>query len=248
MVAPARTGSGLSMEKVLIELVERLRKAYGERLVSVVLYGSGAGGDYQPRFSDLNILCVLRAISPRELADGEGLFQWWRKQGNPSPLLLTEAEAAASNDCFAIEFVDIQRHRRLLYGKDVTAPEPDPSIYRAQVEHDLRAKLLRLRQKAAGTYSDPDLLRRLLADSVSTFCVLFRHALALHGVDAPPLKREVIQQARDRFGIDALPFEKLLDLREERIKPREVDPAALLAAYLLGIATVIEAVDRLGRQ
>ncbi len=57
----------------------------------------------------------------------------------------------------------------------------DDSFYRAQVEHDLRAKLLRLRQKASGMMSDADLLRRLLLDSVSTFCVLFRHALLLHG-------------------------------------------------------------------
>ena len=38
----------------------------------------------------------------------------------------------------------------------------DDSFYRAQVEHELRAKLLRLRQKAAGMLSDQDLLRRLL--------------------------------------------------------------------------------------
>ena len=66
--------------------------------------------------------------------------------------------------------------------------------------------------------SDPDLLRRLLLDSVSTFCVLFRHALILRGIDAPALKREVIQRAREVFGFDAAPFEKLLDVREGRLQ------------------------------
>ena len=33
----------------------------------------------------------------------------------------------------------------------------DNSFYRAQVEHELRAKLLRLRQKASGMLSDADL-------------------------------------------------------------------------------------------
>ena len=37
--------------------------------------------------------------------------------------------------------------------------------------------------------SEADLLRRLLVDSISTFCVLFRHALILHGEDGPPTKR-----------------------------------------------------------
>jgi hypothetical protein len=113
------------------------------------------------------------------------------------------------------------------------------------VEHDLRAKLLRLRQKASGMLSDPNLLRRLLLDSISTFCVLFRHALLLNGVEVAPRKREVIQAARERFGLDATPFNKLLDIREERIKPRDMDPVSLLDAYLAGIAVVIDAVDRL---
>jgi len=234
------------MEKALLHLVERLQKAFGSRLVSVVLYGSAAAGDYDPKFSDLNVLCVLAEITPRELSHGEDLFRWWRERGNPSPLLMTEAELASCADCFAIEFADIRRYHRLLYGKDVVSSlVVDGRYYRAQVEHDLRAKLLRLRQKAVAACSDPDLLRRLLADSVSTFCVLFRHALALQGVDPPLARRDVIQRARQQFAIDPLPFERLLDLRQERLKPREVDPHALLAPYLAGISAVIDAVDRL---
>jgi hypothetical protein len=93
--------------------------------------------------------------------------------------------------------------------------------------------------------SDSDLLRRLLVDSISTFCVLFRHALALHGRDVPPVRRDIVQAARDHFAIDPSPFERLLDLREQRIKPRDADPVALLPGYLQGIALVIDAVDRL---
>jgi hypothetical protein len=236
----------MDMDKVLNQLVERLKKAHGDRLVSVVLYGSAAVGDHHSRFSDFNILCVLSEIEPRELGASEEIFRWWREQGSPSPLLLTEQEVATSTDCFAIEFHDIQRHHRLLYGKDViTSLAVDDSFYRAQVEHDLRAKLLRLRQKASGMLSDGDLLRRLLVDSVSTFCVLFRHALVLHGVEPPSAKRDIVARAKERFGFDPQPFDRLLDIREERIKPREVEPVPLLASYLQGVSTVINAVDRL---
>jgi hypothetical protein len=234
------------MNKVINQLVEKLRNAYGDRLISVVLYGSGAEGDHQPRYSDYNILCVLTAVTPRELVQGGEIFRWWREQGSPSPLLLTEHELATSTDCFAIEFLDMQLQHSVLHGKDVVADLAiDRSFYRAQVEHDLRAKLLRLRQKASGMLADSGLLRRLLVDSISTFCVLFRHALLLHGVEVTSRKREIIARARDSFGIDALPFEKLLDIREERVKPREVAPAGLLASYLEGIGKVIDAVDRL---
>ena len=234
------------MERVLSELVERLKKTYQDRLVSVVLYGSGAAGDHHRRFSDLNILCVLREVTPRELGESAAIVHWWRKQGNPSPLLLSEEEVRTSTDCFPIEFHDIKERRRVLYGQDVAADLAiDKCFYRAQVEHDLRAKLLRLRQKAAGVLSDKDLLRALLLDSVSTFCVLFRHALLLAGYEAKFEKREVIRQAGEKFGVDGAPFERLLDLREGKIKPRDLDPGPLFADYLREILKVIDVVDRL---
>ena len=234
------------MDNAVAQLAEKLQKAYGDRLVSVVLYGSAAGGDHHARFSDYNVLCVLSRITPRELADSEPIFRWWRERGNPAPLLLTEQEVRTSTDCFAIEFSDMQGQHQLLAGKDViSALEIDRTFYRAQVEHDLRAKLLRLRQKASGMLSDAGLLRRLLLDSVSTFCVLFRHALILHGGEGPAAKRDVLARASERFGFDPLPFDKLLAVREQRLKAREVDPVVLLAAYLEAINIVIAAVDRL---
>jgi hypothetical protein len=169
------------MDKVLTQLVERLQKAYGDRLVSVVLYGSAAAGDHHPGFSDYNVLCVLSEITSRQLGAGEDVFRWWREQG----------------------------------------------------------------QKASGMLSDANLLRRLLLDSVSTFCVLFRHALILHGIDAPSKKREVIQRAAEQFGFDPQPCNQLLDVREERIKPRQIEPVALLDSFLQCISKVIDAVDRL---
>ena len=234
------------MERVLNQLVERLKKAYGERLVSVVVYGSAAVGDHHGRFSDVNILCILREVTPRELSDSASVFKWWERQGNPSPLLFGLEEFRTSTDCFPIECHDIRERHRILYGEDVVRDlEIDKSFYRAQVEHELRAKLLRLRQKAAGVLAARDLLLGLLTDSISTFCVLFRHALLLHGAEAAFEKRAVIDQAAARFGIEPSPFGTLLDLREKKIKGRDVQPARLFDEYLGQIQVVVDAVDRL---
>ena len=232
----------------LDSLVEKLQKALGSDLISVVLYGSAAVGDHDEEFSDFNVLCVLNGITPAQLGATETIFRWWRQLGNPAPLLLTEREVRTSTDCFAIEFQDIKEHHRILYGADVVSSlEIDKCFYRAQVEHDLRAKLLRLRQKASGILSDKNVLRRLLVDSISTFCVLFRHALILQGAQdgntAPARKREIIARARERFGIDPAPFNSLLDLRERKVSPKEIEPEPLLAAYLNEIGKVIDAVD-----
>ncbi len=231
---------------ILDQLVQKLRTALGEELISVVLHGSAAFGDRHGKFSDYNVLCVLRQIAPAQLRATETVFRWWREQGNPAPLLLTEIEVRTATDCFPIEFHDIREHNRILFGPDlVSGMEIDDSFYRAQVEHDLRAKLLRLRQKASAILSDKDVLRRLLIDSVSTFCVLFRHALRLKGLDAPGGKREIVRSAAEAFSIDPKPFEQLLALREEKLKAKEVEPEPLLAAYMQQIELVIGAVDRM---
>ncbi len=239
-------------DKSLTELVQKLNSAFGPDLISVLLYGSAAAGDHNPNFSDFNVLCVLRLITPRQLAASEPLMRWWRERGNPSPLLLTSEEIQNSTDSFPIEFHDIREHHRVLFGEDVTVGmEISTGFYRAQVEHDLRSKLLRLRQKASGILSDADLLRRLLVDSVATFCVLVRHALILKGELAPvglaPVKkREVVECAGRVLGIDPAPFLTLLDFRDGRVTGKSIDPVALLAVYMLEIEKVIEVIDSLG--
>src|SRR3984885_13166880 len=107
------------MEQKLQELVDRLRKAERDRLVSVILYGSAASGNHHGEFSDLNVLCVLTKVTPAELADSEPIFKWWRAEGNPSPLLLSGDELLTSTDCFPVEFHDMQERHRVLYGADV---------------------------------------------------------------------------------------------------------------------------------
>src|ERR1035438_4963577 len=110
------------MDQKLQDLVDRLQKAHQERLVSVILYGSAASGDHHGEFSDLNVLCVLTRVTPAELGASEPVFKWWR-DGNPTPLLLSEEEVRTSTDCFPIEFHDMQERRQVLFGKDVIESE-----------------------------------------------------------------------------------------------------------------------------
>jgi hypothetical protein len=237
-----------SLEKVLEKLTGRLREAFGTRLNSVILYGSRAGGDAQNNdsFSDLNVLCVLAHVTTVELAAAQPIFHWWRGLGNPSPLLMSREEALRSTDCFPIEFTDMQERRKVLHGEDIIEGIViDQKHHRAEVEHEMRSKLLRLRQKAAGILSEKDLLLRLMADSVSTFLVLGRHVLLMAGYAAPWSKREVAAELGTRFGFKPKAFYTLVDLREERIKSREIDPRGVLELYLAEIGAVITAVDNL---
>lgn len=236
------------MADILDELVGRLKKSYQERLVSAILYGSAASGDHHGKFSDLNVLCVLREITTREIAESEPIFRWWRERNNPAPLLLSDEEVRTATDCFPIEFHDMREQRRVLYGEDVVAGLViDNAYYRARVEYELRAKLIRLRQKAGGVLSDKELLLRLMMDSISTFCVLIRHSLLLANQPGSLRKRELIEQAHAVCGLDAAPFGVLLDLREGRLKLKQVDAVPLFENYLKQIHVAVDFVDRMER-
>jgi hypothetical protein len=246
----ARQGIGnglMATEDKLTELVDRLRAAHAGKLVSVILYGSAAGTDYHGDFSDLNVLCVLTEITPADLRQAEPVFAWWRKAGNPAPLLMSEDEVRTSTDCFPIEFHDMQEQRRVLAGKDPIAELAiDRSFYRAQVEHELRAKLFRLRQKAAGVLSDDKALLQLMADSTSTFCVLARHALLLAGVPVSWQKREVVAKLRE-VQLEGSALEQLLDFREKRKQAGDLSAGALFSDYLKQIEALVAFVDRLAK-
>ena len=234
------------MEQKLSELVDRLKKDFGPHLVSVILYGSGATSDWNQGNSDLNVLCVLDAISPAELRVGAPILLWWREAGNPAPLLLTEQEVQRSTDCFPIEFHDMQQHRRVLFGADIVEHlSIDDKYYRAQVEHELRSKQLRLRQRAAEVLSKPDLLQRLMTDSVSTFCVLARHALVLKGEKPYWDKKDLIGALQREIGSPLPAIDEILSIRKSRKKLSGPESAALLENYLAEIAVMVDFVDRL---
>ncbi len=243
--AAALRAIGKPMDE-LKELVNRLERSYSDRLVSVVLYGSAASGEHHGKFSDLNVLCVLKEIAPRELGEGEPIFTWWRGHGHPAPLLMSEEEVHNSADSFPIEFRDMKDRRKVLYGPDVIADvRIDTKYYRAQVEHELRAKLFRLRQQAAGVLSDPAALLKLCLDSVTTFCMLGRHALVVAGIGAKTEHRAVVRQLSETLRMDVTSFETLLDIREDKSGGELGDPGELFASYLVSVRRLVEFVDGL---
>jgi len=233
------------VEQKLTNLVERLKQAFDGRLVAAVLYGSAAMGDWHERSSDLNILCVLTQLTPAELRDSEPVFRWWREQGNPPPLLLTQEEVRTSTDCFPMEFHDMQEHRRLLHGTDVIRDLViDRSFYRAQVEHELRAKQIRLRQHAAAVLSNAERLTKLMTESISTFSVLGRHALILNGHAPRWKRREVVAALEKAMGRPLNAANEILAVRASGKRDSKQDAVSLLERYLLEIEALVRFVDQ----
>ncbi len=88
-------------------------------------------------------------------------------------------------------------------------------------------------------------VRHLLLNSVTNFLALFRHALIALGETAPQNKLEAARRLAPRAGFDPSPFERLLQVREGKLKAEQLNPDEAFDPYLLAIEKVIQAVDSL---
>jgi predicted nucleotidyltransferase len=245
----------METEKQINELVERLKSLAGENLNCIALFGSAASREFHAGFSDINIICIFRELSAPALARLAPLMRWWTKKDFPAPLLFTRTELEKAVDIFAIEFLDIRQNHRMLYGEDVFRDLHVPmDLHRVQVEHNLRTKLLTLRQMYAQFADDDRRVRRLMLDSVSNFATLFRHALITMGEqpDESPgqtspgqTKEENIRKLAARIHFDPDIFVRLLQVRAGKAKEKDLDTHAAFAQYLEGIERAIQAVDTL---
>jgi hypothetical protein len=155
-------------------------------------------------------------------------------------------EIERAPDAFAIEFLDIRAAYRVLDGKDlIQSIQVSPEHHRHQVEHELRSRLLRLRERYLALQKDRRELIQLLLDSLPTFATLFRHVLLLNGAQPPVKKREIFREAAQRLSISAAPFETLLDVREGKRRLSDPEIRPIFDGYLREITRTVEYVDRL---
>jgi hypothetical protein len=234
-------------EKKLNEFVERARKASGENLEAVILFGSAASGDYEAGFSDLNLFCVVRDSSAKSLHALGDVAKWWARQKQPPPQVMTRAELGRSVDVFTIELLDMQQHHRVLFGADALQGLEIPLyLHRVQVEYELREKTLLLRQEFLLASGRDKALWELMLHSLPSFLTLFRHALIAIGKSSTRARREAVQTLAAQVGFDPAVLLSLLDVRQQKAKRGNFDAHDLFARYLAAIEKVTEAVDAIG--
>jgi hypothetical protein len=233
-------------EKQISDFVTQLQQAAGANLEGVILYGSAASGEYDTEYSNINLLAILKDTALPKLLALAPAVQAWIQQRRPAPLLITRNELERSADVFAIELTDMQRQHRVLFGTDVLATLEIPMhLHRAQLEYELREKLILLRQRLLLDAGDERRTWELLLRSLSAFTTLFRHALMAQGEPVPASKRESVKALAEGLGFDASPFDQLLDVREHRADPKQFRVQQVAARYLAAVEQVTSAVDKM---
>lgn len=228
------------------EFVAKICNAAKDNLISVILYGSAAASDFHPEYSDLNLFCVLRGGSFAALQALAPVVKWWDRQKQPPPLFMTREEIERSADVFSIELLDMTQHHRVLFGEDVLQGLVIPTtLRRIQVEYELREKLALLRRHLLLATGKDTLMWKTLTQSISSFVTLFRHALVVLGQGAPTSKRETVKHLAEKIGFDPSGFLHVLDVREHRVKPKDLDVNEVFSRYLAAVEHATDAVDRM---
>jgi predicted nucleotidyltransferase len=226
------------------QLVEKLKVFSPTGIRSVVLYGSAAAGDYVGKRSDFNVLVVMERLGVEELKRFLSPSSEWVRAGNPPPLLFTLEELRGSADVFPIEILDLKDSHRVLLGEDVTSDiQVDMENLRLQLEHELKAKLIRLRERYLETGGKAKRIAELMIASLSSFLVLFRAALRLFQDQVPTVKVQAVRELSGHIPFDPSVFELIESLKEGTKKIGEVDPDQLFERYLLTVEGIVTAID-----
>ncbi len=210
--------------KKVDEFATELETALGDNMVSYMLFGSlvRGGGRNVPR-----TLLVVRDAKPAALRKIEEHISKWAKKGFPPPLIFSERGWYDSADVFPIEIEDMREAHRVLRGTDpldgVVTTQED---LRAELEREVRGKLLQLRTEFAATASDGKALGSLLTESASTFFILFRATLRLAGRVPPTDAAELVMETANLADLDGTAFDwilgELADKKQPNLKPYDV--------------------------
>src|SRR5437764_3010983 len=230
----------------LEQLINDLRAAYGDNLASVVLYGSAAAGDHVDQRSDHNLLIALKQITAEDLRLAQAPMREWQDLGQPIPVYFTVAELKDAAGVFPIEFLQMEKARKVLYGRD---PFEFVNVSRAnlrhQTEYELRTKLIRLRRLYIPASTSVEKLSALMSDSLASFAALFRAVLILHKQEPPVSKADSVRATARLLGLNESSFEQLLELRSKSKTLTEAEANNIFSTYMSQIERVIEAVDRI---
>lgn len=232
------------IQERLDQLVLRIKSAADRNVVSVILYGSTAG-DMPDKYSDINLLCVLRSASTDQLRKVAPVVAWWsRSFRDKPPLFVTLDELRSSADVFAIEMLDLKDRHRILYGEDpLPAINVPMNLHRVQVEHELRTMLLRLRQQFLLTPDDETALQEVLAKSLSGTLTLLKHAILAMGGTSPTSREDIVAAVPTAFQIDSSALIAVLDLRQGR-RP-QAGITQIYRDYMACLTAIIMQIDRI---
>lgn len=229
-------------KNILKSFTQGLKGVYPEELLSLTLYGSAVSGEFVDKHSNLNLLAVLKNTDLGLIKKSSQLIHKFKIINT---LFLTEDYIANSLDIFPIEFLDMQENYFVLYGKDVLKDiQVDMHNLRFQCEHELKAKLLKLKQ-AYLLLNNKSALRSLLFASLTSVLHILRNVLRIKGIKPPYLKHEALKEMASEFKIEIHVWERILLAKNRKIKLSKREIEELFISFVRDLESLVAIVDKL---
>jgi predicted nucleotidyltransferase len=221
-----------NVDRALTDFVSAAKTAFGDRLSSVVLFGSGAEGRLRAT-SDVNVILILSAFIADDVDCIVPALNVARAAIRLAPMFLLASEIPVAMECFAQKFADIGRRRRVLYGPD---PFAGLAVPRGAEIFRLRQVLLnltiRLRESYAERAGNPERIAALLAETAGPLrtCAAALLELETGTYHAPKEALQLIVQSSGKpEWLDALT--RISEVRERHKSPTEKLVPALFAIF-----------------
>ena len=232
---------------ILPDITDVYKALFGDELVSIILYGSATGRDFQPGKSDINFMIVLTEDGIEHLDRAFDVVNKWRKRGVAVPLFLTEEYVKTSLDVFPIEYLNFQNNYIQVFGKDILKDlEFSPKFLRLQCEREIKGKLLLLREAFIETSGKGKALKGLITQALPALMAIFEALLHLKRIDVPRERREIIRAMADAFDLEHGVFQGLLDIKEETSKLNDEESLRLFKGCLREMRKLSKLVNSLG--
>ena len=234
-------------KEIFQEIIDDYKEAFGDDLRGIILYGSATGESYIPGKSDINFMILLSEEGIENLDRAFKTVAKWRKRKVAIPLFLTRNYVETSLDVYPIEYLNFQYNHILVYGEDILKDLAfNPDFVRLQCEREIKGKLLLLREAFLETSGKKRVLNEVISQSIPAFIAIFEALLFLQGREPIQGNREIIRSTCELFDMDAALFEKLIDIKEQKLKPDEATLNALFKSYLSEVRKLSKLVDALG--
>lgn len=236
----------MDMEKVFNRLRSEAEGLFGHELISLAIFGSAATSDFQPGTSDINAVLILTSVALPQLQKSQELCRRLKKFRLAAPLVMTEGFIRTSADVFPIEFLEIKEKHRLLSGKDhFSHLKIDLKNLRHECEHELKGRLLRMRQSYMEVGKSPRQVQSLLLAAYNANYPALRTALRLKKIKPPIEHSAILDAVAAHFDLDGSVFARVRQLRRGEILLKAAEIIQLFEKYTDEVAKLAEAVDGL---